>query len=342
MLKAVEAPLSGHPDKVCDLLVESVVDEYLRRDMQSTFDIQALGSNGMVMIGGVVESKADFDVSEIAQAAYTSVGYEAPIELFVNLERPSPQQADAKELTGASGTAIVYGYATRETRELMPRAVVYAHLMAKRIDDLRTTDLNFAWLRPDGKVQLVMDGDKLVAVTVIASHAADMEPNHVQALLLEEVVRPVVGDLDGVKVFINPSGPFTTGGFALNAGVSGRKILADTYGGLLPHGGVVMVGKDPLKPSRAGSYMARFAARELVKDGTTNNALISAVYSLGLNEPIAITARGGDGKDLTQVVKDRFDFRPEAIVDRFNLRRPIYSACVNHGMFGRQGVPWEE
>lgn len=342
MLKAVEAPLAGHPDKVCDLLVESVVDEYLRRDLLSKMDIQALGSNGMVMLGGVVDSRADFDVAEIAKQAYINVGYTDSIEMFVNLERPSEERLRVPRSTGASGTAIMYGYATRETRELMPRSVVYANALARRIDDLRRTDARFSWLRPDGKVQLAMQGEQIVAVTLIAAHAEDMDINHVQALLLEHAVVPVLGNVEGVKVFINPVGPFTTGGFTLNAGVSGRKVLSDTYGGLLPHGGMAMVGKDPLKPSRSGAYMARFAARELVKEGVASNVLITAVYSVGLEEPVALFARGGDGTDLSKVVSERFDFRSEAIVERFNLRRPMYAACANYGIFGRGGVPWEE
>ncbi len=342
MLKAVEAPLAGHPDKVCDLLVESVVDEYLRRDLLSKMDIQALGSNGMIMLGGVIDSRADFDVSDIAKQAYVKVGYTDPIELFVNLERPSEERLRTPRPVGASGTAIVYGYATRETREMMPRAVVYANSLARRIDDLRLTDTRFAWLRPDGKVQLVMQGDKTVSVTIIAAHTEGIDITQVQTLLLEHAVAPVLTDLEGVKVFINPVGPFTTGGFTLNAGVSGRKILSDSYGGLLPHGGVAMVGKDPLKPSRAGAYMTRFAARELVKEGLAANVLITAVYSVGLEEPVSLFARGGDGTDFSKLVQERFDFRPEAIVERFNLRRPLYAASTNYGMFGRLGVPWEE
>ncbi|MFZ2681485.1 MAG: methionine adenosyltransferase domain-containing protein [Patescibacteria group bacterium] len=342
MLRAVEAPLSGHPDKVCDLLVESVVDEYLRRDMLSKMDIQALGSNGMVMLGGVVDSRADFDVAEIAKQAYTSVGYVDPIELFVNLERPGNEHLRAPRVAGASGTAIVYGYATRETRELMPRSVVYANSLARRVDDLRKTDTRFAWLRPDGKIQLVMQGEQVISVTVVAAHAEDMDITQVQTLLLEHAVVPVLGNVDNVKVFINPVGPFTTGGFTLNAGVSGRKILSDTYGGLLPHGGVAMVGKDPLKPSRAGAYMSRFVAREIVKEGLAASVLITAVYSVGLEEPVSLFARAGDGTDLSPLIAKRFDFRSEAIVERFNLRRPIYATCANYGMFGREGVPWEE
>lgn len=345
MFKAVEAPLAGHPDKICDIIVESVVDEYLRRDPVSRMDIQALGSNGMVMLGGVAESKADFDVAEIARKAYEDVGYNEPVEFFVNLEKPSSThnlKPMMPRVAGAHGTAIIYGYATRETREMLPPAVVFAHALARRIDDLRRSDPNFAWLKPDGKIQLAMSGKKIEHVTVIAAHRADMELSQVQNLLLEHAVKPILGDVEGAKLFINPGGPFTAGGFSLNAGVSGRKILADAYGGLLPHGGMALAGKDPQKPARAGTYMARYVARELVKEGLANNVLVHAVYAVGIADPVLLSALGGDGTDLSDLVKDRFDFRAEAIVERFNLRRPLYAASATYGMFGRGGVPWEE
>jgi S-adenosylmethionine synthetase len=251
-------------------------------------------------------------------------------------------EPSALRVPGAQGTAIVYGYATRETREMLPPAVVYAHALARRIDDLRRTDPHFTWLKPDGKIQLAMEGKKIDHVTVIAAHHEGMELQQVQALLLEHAVKPVLGDVEGVKLFINPGGAFTTGGFTMNAGVSGRKSLADGYGGLLPHGGMALPGKDPLKPARAGTYMARYAARMLVKEGLTSNVLISAVYAVGVADPVLLSARGGDGTDLSALVKERFDFRPEAIVERFNLRRPLYASCAAYGMFGREGMPWEE
>ncbi len=348
MLKAVEAPLSGHPDKICDILVESVVDEYLRRDPLSRMDIQALGSNGMVMLGGVVDSKADFDVAEVARTAYANIGYEEPVEFFVNLEKSSkaegkmPQGLTSVKERGAQGSAIVYGYATRETREMLPPAVVFAQALARRIDDLRKTDQRFSWLQPDGKVQLAMVDGKIEHVTVIAAHKEEMDLSRVQTALLEEAIVPVLGSIEGTKLFINPGGAFTTGGFTMNAGVSGRKVLSDSYGGLLPHGGMSLVGKDPLKPARAGTYMARYVARELVKEGVAKNVLVNAVYAVGIADPVLLSARGGDGTDYSDLVKDRFDFRSEAIVERFNLRRPLYASCAAYGMFGREGLPWEE
>ncbi|KKW30404.1 MAG: S-adenosylmethionine synthase [Candidatus Uhrbacteria bacterium GW2011_GWD2_52_7] len=342
MLKVVEAPLAGHPDKVCDHIVESIVDEYLRRDPLSRMDIQALGSHGMIMLGGIVDSRADFDASEIARAVYEKTGYADAVEFFVNLERPSEEEGRAIVRGGAQGTAIVHGYATRETREMLPRAVVFANLLARRIDDLRRTDTRFSWLHPDGKLQLATEGDRVVAVTAIIEHDRSIEVPHVQAHILENAIIPVIGNADHVKILVNPAGPFTRGGFEANAGVSGRKVLADTYGGLLPHGGIALAGKDPLKPGRAGTLMARFVAKQLVAEGVANNVFVTAVYSLGMAEPLLLSARSGQGEDLTQLVTERFDFRSEAIVERLNLRRPLYGACATYGIFGREGLPWEE
>lgn len=342
MLKVVEAPLAGHPDKVCDQIVEAIVDEYLRRDPLSRMDIQALGSHGMIMLGGVVDSRADFDASDIARRVYEKTGYNDAVELFVNLERPSEEEGRVMVRGGAQGTAIVHGYATRETREMLPRAVVFANLLAQRIDDLRRSDSRFSWLKPDGKLQLATDGDRVVAVTLIVEHATSVELPQVQTHMLEHAIAPVIGSVDGVKILVNPAGPFTHGGFGANAGVSGRKVLADTYGGLLPHGGIALAGKDPLKPGRAGTLMARFAAKQLVTEGVASNVFITAVYSLGMAEPLLLAARSGAGDDLSALVAERFDFRTEAIVERLNLRRPLYGACAVYGMFGREGLPWED
>jgi S-adenosylmethionine synthetase len=342
MLKIVEAPLAGHPDKICDQIVEAVVDEYLRRDSLMRIDIQALGSNGMVMLGGVVDSRADFDAAAIGKSVYANAGYVDPIEVFVNLDKPSADHVRTMVKGGAQGTAIVHGYATKETREMLPRAVVYANLLARRIDDLRVNDQRFAWLKPDGKVQVATDGANIRAVTVIVEHDESVELATVQTQIANQAIAHVLPSMDGVMIHVNSGGSFTQGGFGANAGVSGRKVLSDSYGGLLPHGGMGLVGKDPLKPGRAGTYMARFAAKTLVTEGIASNVLITAMYALGVAEPLVLSAQAGNGDDLTALVKERFDFRPEAIVERLDLRRPLYSACSLYGMFGRPGLPWED
>ncbi len=341
MLKIVEAPLAGQPDKLCDAMVEAIVDEYIRRDPLSRLDLQALGTNGMVMIGGVVDSKADFDAAEVARRVYTKIGYSDAMSPFVNVERPTEDVARGIVHGGAQGTAVMYGYATRETREFLPRAVVFANAIARRVNDLRTIDERFSWLRPDGKVQLAMDGERPIAVSLVVEHTSNIDLPQLQSALLEHVITPICGEHEGMKIFINPSGKFTNGGFASGVGVSGRKVLADTYGGLLPHGGASLAGKDPLKSARAGTYMARAVARQLVSEGAAQNVLVTVAYTTGVVDPIVLTVRGGGGEELTDVVRARFDFRPEAIVERLGLRRPLYEMSSRFGMFGRDELPWE-
>lgn len=340
MLKTVEVPLSGHPDKVCDQIVEALVDEYLRRDPKSGINLKACGSHGMLMIGGTVDSRADFDAGAVAKKVYREIGYQDELEPFVNIERPSEEEAKTIVNGGSRGTSLVYGYATKETREFLPKVYVYANELAQRIDDLRRHDPSFSFLMPDGKVQITMDGNSFLAVTVSVQHDKQIERNVIQSVLLEHAIIPVLGTQDGVKIYINSAGPFVTGGLQANAGASGRKVLADTYGGLLPHGGAAFCGKDPLRPSRAGALMARYVARKLVEEGVAGNILVTVAYSTGNIEPMFIQATSGTGDDLSTVVQDRFDFRPEAIVELLDLRKPIYQRLATYGYFGREGASW--
>lgn len=342
MLKTVEIPLSGHPDKVCDQIVEALLDEHLRRDPNSRVSLKACGSHGMLMVGGTVDSRADVDAAAIVKRVYKEIGYDDDIEPFVNIERPSEDVARQMVKGGVQGTCGVYGYATKETREFLPRAYVYATALARRIDDLRKHDPHFAFLRPDGKVQLTMDGEKIVSVTLLVQHDPSVDRGRMQSLLLEQVIVPVLGEQDGVQIFVNSAGAFENGGFWASAGASGRKTSADTYGGLLPHGGVAFSGKDPLHPCRAGAYMARHAAKALVQDGVAGNVLIHATYTIGTEEPVSLQAVTGAGKDVTDQIRERFDFRPESIVETLDLRRPQYQDVSVYGSFGRAEVPWEE
>lgn len=341
--KAVESVTSGHPDKVCDQIADAIVDEYLRRDKASRVDLNVLGGHGMIMIGGEVTSEADFDIAALAKNVYKEIGYRNDMEVFVNVEA---QTEEMKKARGAADTVIVNGYATKETRELMPRPVVFAHNIARRIDDLRLADPSFSWLRPDGKVQLIMDKDRVHAVTILASHTSDISSKDVQTAILDRIVSPIVGE-DGVQIFINPLGTFTAHGFTADSGASGRKMAVDTYGGLIPHGDSALSGKDPGKADRAGAYMARYAARYLVEEGLCSSAMVNVVYTMGRSEPIHVEARGvleksrGAKMDLTNLLKQKFDFRLEAIVERLELAQPRYRQTAVYGHFGRIGFPWE-
>ena len=344
MKKTVESVLSGQPDKICDQIADAIVDEFLRRDKEARIDLSVLGSHGMIMIGGEVNSVADFDIGALAKQVYQEIGYPDDVEVFVNVEDQSSEMKHAK--SSVADAVVVNGYATSETRELMPRAVVFAHNLARRIEDLRKIDPAFSWLRADGKVQLIMDGDRVDTLTLLVSHQISVDEKSVRTSLLERIVMPFIGE-QGSQVYINPIGPFTIIGFRADSGANGRKLAVDTYGGLIPHGDGVLSGKDPSRAERAGAYMARYTARYLVEQELCSSALVNVVYTMGRSEPVHLHVVGVGSKsrgakmDLTNLVKTQFDFRSEAIVERLNLLQPIYRATSLYGHFGRAGFPWE-
>lgn len=343
MFRAAEARLEGQPDKVCDQIADAIVDEFLRRDPEAKVDLRVLGSHGLLVVSGEVASLADFDVAALAKVVYAEIGYTDDLEVFVNVDRPSPEMDEAR---GSSDTVVVQGYATKETRELLPKPLVYARLLAKRLDSMRKNDPMFSWLKPDGKAQVVMEKDRASAITILAAHAPGMETKDVQSSLLEHLILFCLGETPP-HVFINPTGPFTVSGFLADSGMSGHAAVSDAYGGLIPHGDKPFCGKDPRKSARAGLYAARAAACFLVRNEMAVSAAVSVGYTLNRPEPLFVEARGigeksrGAKMDLTALVKREFDFRPEAIVERFNLARPIYRNISVYGPFGRDDVPWE-
>lgn len=336
--KVVQALTEGHPDKVCDAIADAIVDEYLRRDPESRVDLSVMGSHGMLTIGGSVASEADFDAGELAKRVYKEIGYGDEIEPFVNLDIcPKKEQGH-----GSNGTVFMNGYATRETREMLPAPLVLANTLARRIDEMRKSVPGFGWIRPDGKVQLLMEGPTIKGVTVLLQHEETVDHNTLQQMMLEKVVKLTLGPIDNAFVSINPIGCFSEGGLGHDTGASNRKIDADTYGGLIPFGSGGLSGKDPSRTERAAAYMARYVAKTLVKEGVADNVLVRLAYSLGRAEPVVVEARDGVGRDLTDLIKPRFDFKTEAIVERLNLRRPIYRSTATYGHFGKDGLPWED
>ncbi|OGL66753.1 hypothetical protein A2856_03235 [Candidatus Uhrbacteria bacterium RIFCSPHIGHO2_01_FULL_63_20] len=342
MLKAVESACAGQPDKVCDQVADALVDEFVRRDPASSVDLSVLGSHGMLMVAGEVDSRADFDLASLAKKAYAEAGYADEVEVFVNVEKPSDEMKGAPR--GATDTRVVRGYATRETREMLPRPVVYAHAMTRRLDELRRLDPLFGWLKSDGKAQVVMDGDRVHAVTVLASHGAGISPREVKRALIERVIVPVMGE-EPPAIHVNPLGAFVTDGFHADSGMSGRHAESDAYGALVPFG-TALSGRDPYK--RAGAYLARHAARSIVAQGLAQAVTVTVAYTMGRAEPILVEVRGvleksrGAKLDLTEVTRREYDFRPEAAVERLSLARPLYRAASLYGQFGRGGFPWEE
>jgi S-adenosylmethionine synthetase len=340
-MKTVESVTEGHPDKVCDQIADAILDAYLTRDPASRVAVEVFGSHGALMIGGEVTSSAELDPAAIAHRVYKEIGYKDELEIFTNVEEQSPDIARGVDSGGAGDQGIMYGYATAETPEFLPRPVVQAHRLAWGLADLRRNHKDFSWLRPDGKTQVTEEKGKVTTVLVSCQHRDDMPQAEMRRLLAEHLITPAIGDTDGVRILVNPTGAFVRGGFAADTGLTGRKLMVDTYGGLIPHGGGAFSGKDPSKVDRSGAYMCRFAAKNIVANGLAKNCLVSVAYAIGKEEPLMLRAVAGDGKDLSAYLKQHFDFRPRAIMERLSLRRPIYRQTAAYGHFGRDEFPWE-
>jgi len=341
-MKTAESVTEGHPDKVCDQIADALLDEYLKRDPQSRVALEVFGSHGMLMIGGEVTSQGEVDIESMAKHVYKQIGYDDELEVFVNIELQSGDIAQGVDVGGAGDQGIMYGYATAETPSLMPAPIALSHALSAKLADLRRHDPAFAWLRPDGKTQVTMDRGRVKTVVVSAQHAPEIDQDQIRSMLSEQVIAPVIGALDGIELHINPTGRFVVGGFTADTGLTGRKLMVDTYGGMIPHGGGAFSGKDPTKVDRSAAYMARFAAKNMVAAGYAKKCMVSVAYAIGKADPVMLTARSEDGRDLSPLLQKYFDFRPNAIIERLGLRRPIFRETAAYGHFGRDRFPWEE
>jgi S-adenosylmethionine synthetase len=340
-IKTVESVTEGHPDKICDQISDALLDEYLKQDPNSRVAVETFGGHGLVLVGGEVTTNATVEPEFVITRLYREIGYNDTLEILSHIQKQSPDIAMGVDTGGAGDQGIMYGYATAETPEFLPRPIVTVHNLTRRLAFLRKNHPKFSWLGPDGKAQVTYDGDKLKTVLVSTQHLQDLGNEMMRQLLISHLIEPVVGDLNGVEILINPTGRFVQGGFEADTGLTGRKIMVDTYGGLIPHGGGAFSGKDATKVDRSAAYMARFAAKNVVANGLAKSCLVSVAYAIGKAEPLMLRAVSGDGKDLSKIVADNFDFRPKAIIERLGLKRPIYLKTASYGHFGKDDLPWE-
>lgn len=343
----VESVTASHPDKMCDQISDAILDAYLTQDPNARVAMETFGAHNLLVIGGEVSSKAEVDVAEIARKIYhDEIGYTEPLSIVTNIIQQSPDIAQGVDLGGAGDQGIMYGYATNETPEFLPKGVVLVHRLAQKLEELGKNDPECTWLRPQGKAhaktQVTIQNGKIIFALVSCQHSAEVSQQEIKATLVKKLFPPVLGDITGVEILVNPTGKFIVGGFVADTGLTGRKIMVDTYGGLIPHGGGAFSGKDPTKVDRSAAYMARFAAKNIVANGLSKECLVSVAYAIGRAEPLMIHAETENGKDLGKWVAERFDFRPKAILERLNLRRPIYQRTAAYGHFGRPGFSWEE
>lgn len=370
-LVTAESVTEGHPDKLADRISDAVLDAVLTQDPQGRVACETLVTEGLVIVGGEIASAAHVAPGEIARRVLHDVGYVKPeygisydacaVATLIRQQSPDIAQAvrrngagDPYDRIGAGDQGIVFGYATHETPERMPLPITLAHKLARRLAHVRK-DGSLLWLRPDGKTQVTVEyeGDKPIrahTVLLAAQHAPEADLEELREELRRLVVAPVLdGWLDGkTEVLVNTSGRFVIGGPASDTGMTGRKVIADTYGGYGSHGGGAFSGKDPTKVDRSGAYMARYAATNVVAAGLAERCEVQVAYAIGRPRPLALTVNPlGTGKvstqALTKAVGKVFDFRPAAIIDALDLRRPIYEPLSCYGHFGRLDLdpPWE-
>lgn len=336
-----ESVTSGHPDKVCDQISDAILDAALTQDPMSRVAIESFGTHGEMLIGGEIKTNADIDMEKIARDVYTDIGYTDPLNIRVHVARQSNDISQGVDTGGAGDQGIMYGYATDETKEMLPMGVVYAHALARRLEAIRR-DGTLPFLRPDGKTQVTIKDGKVVTALTSTQHAEETEQDAIRAGLIEHLFTPVLGSVEGIEILVNPTGRFVQGGFEADAGLTGRKIMVDTYGGLMPHGGGAFSGKDATKVDRSAAYMCRFVAKNLVANGHAKKVLVSVAYAIGRVDPVMVEAYDDAGKNLSDIVNKNFDFRPQAIIERLQLRKPVFKSTAAYGHFGVEGRAWEE
>jgi len=343
----VESVTSGHPDKICDQISDAILDAYLKIDPKSRVAIEVFGGHGKLVIGGEVTSKGKIDYVKIAQDVYKNIGYTDKLEISAHIVTQSPDIAIGVDSGGAGDQGTMYGYATNETPEFLPKGVVLAHKLAKRLEEMRKStnkQKKIKWLGPDGKTQVTYTNGKLHTVLVSAQHLPNVTLEEIKKEITKKIILPLLSkeERKRVKILVNPTGHFVFGGFKADTGLTGRKIMVDTYGGLIPHGGGCFSGKDTTKVDRSGAYMARFVAKNLVASGYGKEVLVSVAYAIGIAQPLMIEAINEKGEDLSKIVRKNFNFEPLSIIKKLKLQKPIYKQTATYGHFGKKNLPWEK
>lgn len=359
-----ESVTEGHPDKISDQISDAVLDAALAEDPNARVACETLVTTGLVVIAGEITTNARIDYTRVARDTIRDIGYTRAkygfdcdtCSVLSALDRQSPDIAMGVDTGGAGDQGLMFGFACNETPELMPLPIQLAHMLSRRLSETRKSG-ELPYLRPDGKSQVTIeyrDGRpfRVEAVVISSQHDPNVTTEQLRAEIQEKVIQHTVSadllDKD-TKYHINPTGRFVTGGPQGDAGLTGRKIIVDTYGGYAPHGGGAFSGKDPTKVDRSAAYMARYVAKNIVAAGLADRCLVQLAYAIGVADPVSVLVdTSGTGriseKALSNLVRQNFELTPHGIIEELNLRRPIYKATAAYGHFGREedGFTWEK
>ena len=357
-----ESVTEGHPDKLCDTISDAILDSYLAQDKNARVAVETFASGNEITIAGQVTANGEVDVEKLVREKIKEIGYDnerldmdyRTCLIHINITKQSPDIAMGVDVGGAGDQGIMFGYACSDTEELMPFAISMAHKLSKRLTEVRKSK-EIPYLRPDGKTQVTVEyeGDtpkRIETILISTQHNADVEQEDLKKDIIEKVIKKVIPKnmLDeNTKIYINPTGRFVIGGPLGDTGLTGRKIIVDTYGGYSRHGGGAFSGKDPSKVDRSAAYMLRHIAKNLVANGYCKKCEIQISYAIGMKEPLSIYINTfGTGtkseEELVNLVKEKFDLTPAGIIDYLDLKRPIYEKTTNYGHFGKEELPWEK
>lgn len=368
-----ESVTEGHPDKMCDIIADSILDEILKCDPEARVACEVTACTGLVSVMGEISCDCYADIQKIVRDTVREIGYtrakygfdgntcavissihEQSKDIAMGVDKAYDFKGEIADQTGAGDQGMMFGYACRETEEYMPLAITLAHKMNRKLAEVRKSG-EIPYLRPDGKGQVTVeyDGDKITRVDTVvlsAQHSEEVDIDEVRRDLKQKVIGKVIPEklMDkDTKIFINPTGRFTIGGPMGDTGLTGRKIIVDTYGGYAPHGGGSFSGKDPTKVDRSAAYMARYACKNVVASGLADRCEIEVAYAIGIAKPVSLFVNTfGTGKlsdeKLSEIVLKEFDFRPYSIIRHLDLRKPVYKETASYGHFGRNGFSWEK
>lgn len=360
-----ESVTEGHPDKVCDQIGDAILDDILAQDPNARVACEVCTTTGLVLVMGEITTTGYCDVQKIVRKTVEEIGYNRGkfgfdaenLAVLVSLNEQSPDIALGVDADGAGDQGMMFGYACRETEEYMPLPITLAHKLARRLAAIRK-DGSHKELRPDGKTQVSVEYDengkplRIDTIVVSTQHDEEVSQEYLREMIIKDVITPIITKElmdENTKIFVNPTGRFVVGGPKGDSGLTGRKIIVDTYGGYAPHGGGSFSGKDPTKVDRSASYMARYVAKNMVAAGFADRMQIQLSYAIGVAKPISIcidtfnTSKYTE-KELIDIVNANFDLTPKGIISTLDLRRPIYRQTATYGHFGRNDLdlPWEK